>query len=73
MVILPIPVAVLFKMWVCGRSLAGIMGLNSGRGMDVCLLFWVCCEVVVSASGSSLIQRSPTERGVLRVIMNTRL
>jgi hypothetical protein len=24
--------------WVCGRSLAGIVGLNPAGGMDVCLL-----------------------------------
>jgi len=28
--------------WVCGRSIAGIVGSNPARGMDVCLL-WVLC------------------------------
>jgi hypothetical protein len=34
----PIPVAALFKAWVCGRSLAGIAGSIPAGGMDVCLL-----------------------------------
>jgi hypothetical protein len=28
--------------WVCGRSLAGIAGLNPAGGMDVCLLCVLC-------------------------------
>jgi hypothetical protein len=35
---MPIPVAARSKAWVCGRSLAGIVGSNSTSGMDVCLL-----------------------------------
>jgi len=31
----PIPVAVLSKAWVCGRSLAGIAGSNPAGVMDV--------------------------------------
>ena len=38
---LPIAVAALFKAWVCGRSLAGILGSNPAGGMNVCLLFCV--------------------------------
>jgi hypothetical protein len=34
----PIPVAARSKAWVCGRSLAGIVGSNTAGGMDVCLL-----------------------------------
>jgi hypothetical protein len=34
----PIPVAARSKAWVCGRSLAGIVGSNPAGGMDVCLL-----------------------------------
>jgi hypothetical protein len=34
----PIPVAARSKAWVCGRSLAGIVGSNDTEGMDVCLL-----------------------------------
>ena len=26
------------KAWVCGRSLAGVVGSNPAEGMDVCLL-----------------------------------
>jgi len=54
-------VAVQSKVWVCGSSLAGIAGLNPAEDMDVSLL-WVLCVVRrdVSASGQSLVQRSPT-------------
>jgi len=27
-----------YKVWVCGRSLAGVAGLNPAGGMEVCLL-----------------------------------
>jgi hypothetical protein len=30
------------KVWVCGRSLAGIVGSNLAGGMDVCLLLVMC-------------------------------
>ena len=52
------------KAWVCGRSLAGIVGSNPVRGMDFCLLCVVCCQVKVSETGWSLVQTSPTECGV---------
>jgi hypothetical protein len=35
----PIQVAVRSKAWVCGRSLAGIVGSNPTGGMDVCVVF----------------------------------
>jgi hypothetical protein len=35
---LPIPVDARPKAWVCGRSHVGIVGSNTARGMDVCLL-----------------------------------
>jgi hypothetical protein len=35
---LPVPVSVWSNVWVCGCSLAGIVALNSGGGMDVRLL-----------------------------------
>jgi hypothetical protein len=41
---MPIPVAAQSKAWVHGPSLAGIVGSNPARGMDVCLL-WVLCVV----------------------------
>jgi len=38
----PIPVAARGKVWVCGRSLAGIEGSNPAGSMDVRFL-WVLC------------------------------
>jgi hypothetical protein len=37
----PFPVAARSKAWVCGRSLAGIVGSNPPGGMDVCVVFVV--------------------------------
>jgi len=59
-----IPGAAQSKAWVCGRSLAGIVGSNPGEVMDVSLLSVVCCQVEFSASGLSLAQGSPTECAV---------
>ena len=44
-------------------KLAGIAGSNTAGGMDVCC---ECCvnQVEVSATGRSLVQRSPTDCGV---------
>jgi hypothetical protein len=40
------------KSWVCGSSLAGIVGSNPAGSIDVCpLLNVVCCQVEISASG----------------------
>ena len=58
---MPIPVAPRSKSCVCSFSLAGIAGSNPVGGLDVCL---VCCQVEVSATGRSLVQRNPTESGV---------
>jgi hypothetical protein len=43
--------------------------------MDVCVVSVVCCQVEVSATGWSLVQRSPTDCGVSQmcVIMKPRL
>ena len=38
----PVPVAARSKAWVCGHSLAGIVGSNPAVGMDVCLLRLLC-------------------------------
>jgi len=38
----PIRVPVRSKVWVCGRSLFGIVGLNLPGAMDVCLLRVLC-------------------------------
>jgi len=35
-------VTVRSKAWVCGRSVAGIVGLNLGGGMEPCLLCLLC-------------------------------
>jgi hypothetical protein len=35
---LPVPVAARSEGWVCGRFPAEIVGFESHRGMDVCLL-----------------------------------
>ena len=51
MIVLPVPVAALSNAWVCGRSLAGIVGSNAAGGMDVCLLC-VLRVVQVEVSGS---------------------
>jgi hypothetical protein len=60
-----VPVAERSKARVCGRSIAGIAGSNPPRGHG-CLSFVnaVCCQVEVSATGRSLVQRSPTDCGV---------
>jgi len=50
------------KACVCGRSLAGIKGSIPAGGMNACLLLNVVCwQVGASATGRSLVQRSPTE------------
>jgi len=55
-------VAALFKAWVCGRPLAGIVGSNPAGGHGcLSLLSVVCCQVKVCATGWSLVQRGPTE------------
>jgi hypothetical protein len=61
----PMPVAARSKAWVCGRSLAGIAGLNPAGG-NGCLSFVsvVCWQVEVSAWGWSPVQRSRNECGV---------
>jgi hypothetical protein len=41
---MPVPVVARSKAWVCGRSLAGIVGSNPAKSMDVSLL-WVLCVV----------------------------
>jgi hypothetical protein len=40
----PVPVAALYKEWVCGRSPTEIVGLNLVGGVYICLL-WVLCVV----------------------------
>ena len=69
----PILMAARSKAWVCGRSLAGIVGLKPAGCVDVLsLISVVCCQVLVSALGWSLVQRSPTEFDVSECKMNLR-
>ena len=51
--------------WFCDLSLAAIVGSNS-TGEHECLfaVSVVCCEVEVSATSRSLVQKSPAECGV---------
>jgi hypothetical protein len=65
---MPIPTAARSKEWVRSRSLAGIAGSNP-TGMYWCLSLVnvVFYQVDFSATGWSLVQRSPTERACLRV------
>jgi hypothetical protein len=64
----PIPVAARSKTWVCGLSLTGIVGSNPARGHEyLSLVSVVCCQVEVSATSWSLVQRSPTECGVSKI------
>ena len=52
------------KAWVCSCSLVGIVGSNPAGGICLSLVSVVCRQAEVSASGSSLVHRSPTEGGV---------
>ena len=66
------PAAVRSKPWVCSRSLAGNAGSNPTGGMDVCLLLSVvCCQVEISATGRSPVQRSPSECGATESDLGT--
>ena len=59
-----VPLAARSKAYVCSRSPAEIVGSNPARGMDVFLLLSVVyCQAEVSATGRSLVQRSPTDCG----------
>jgi len=39
----PILVATRSKAWVCGLSLAGIVGSNPARDVDICVSCLLCC------------------------------
>jgi len=60
----PSPVAARSKLWLCGRSLAVIVGSNPAGGMRVPLLWVLCCQVEDSATDRSLVQMSSTECSV---------
>ena len=60
----PIPVATRSKAQVRGLSLDGVVGSTPAGSTDVCLLLSVvCCQVQVSATSLSLVQRCPTDYG----------
>jgi hypothetical protein len=40
------------------------VGSNPIGGMDICLVQCLCCQVEISATGRSVVQRSPTCYGV---------
>ena len=62
----PIPVAARSKAWVYGRSLTGIAGSNPAGGYGcLSMVSVVYRQVEVSASGRSLVQKSPTECDVV--------
>ena len=56
----PIPVAARSK--GAAARFAGNAGSNLAGVMDVSLVNFVCCMAKVSATGRSLVQRSPTDR-----------
>jgi len=61
---MPISVAARSKAWVCGRSLAGIVGSNPAGGIDVCVECWVLCVVRYRA----LRRADHSSRGVLLTV-----
>jgi hypothetical protein len=68
-----VQVAARSKAWVCDLLLAGIAVSNPARGawMSVSCECCVSCQVEVSATGRSLVQRSPTECGVSEYDLGT--
>jgi hypothetical protein len=52
-----------FKATICTHPLAGDCGFEFLRGRK-CNLWVLCCQVAVSATGRSLVQRSPTDCGM---------
>jgi len=56
-----VPVVARSKTWVCGSLLAGIVGSNPARGMDVSVVNVVCCQVAVSATTRTHVERSTSE------------
>jgi hypothetical protein len=56
---------------VYGPTLDGIASSNPAHGKAVFSCECLCRQVEVSATGRSLVQRSPTDRGVLRCELGT--
>ena len=61
--------AVRSKAWVYGRCPAEIVGSNPTRGMDVSVVSVVYCQVEVSVTSWSLVQRSPADCGALLCVI----
>jgi hypothetical protein len=57
--LLPIPVVERSKVRDRNRLLAGFSSSNPAEGIDVSLLRVLCCQIEVSATSRSLVQRSP--------------
>ena len=49
---------------VCGHLLPGIVSSNTAGGMDICLLWMLCSQLQISASGWWFFQRTSTNCGV---------
>jgi hypothetical protein len=65
----PISVAARSKAWVYGLSFTGIAGANPAAGHGcLSVVSVVCCQVEVSATGRSLVQRIPIVCVSLNVI-----
>ena len=60
----PKPSAARSKAWAKDRWIPGIAGSNRAECMRVCFLWVLCCQVEVSETGWSLVQRSFTECAV---------
>ena len=65
----PMSVATGYRAWFCGNTSVGISGSNPARPCCLSLENIVYCQVQLSATGWSRVQRSPTRCGMcLRVI-----
>jgi hypothetical protein len=60
----PIPVAARSKAWVCGTHLLGLWSRIPHAAWTSVSCENVCCQLEISATGRSLVQRSPIKCGV---------
>ena len=66
-----IPVAARSKVWVCGRSLAGISNSNPTEDIDISLFQSVVfCQARICMTGRSFFQRRPTEFSVSELVLS---
>ena len=49
------------KTWVCGSLLVGIVRSNAAGGKGVSLVNVVCCQVAVSATARTHVERGTSE------------